>query len=161
MYQKYREWYVHTTGDIKDPVRFVLGDERAPLISLTTQDTYMPKGNSAFAQSHVSELNDKNGPWKVKIVSKGHYRFTLSRYPIYTEIPFNKNYRRDFEDFDAAEARVAVGNQVAEKKINATDSQIVFEMYLEPGDADLQTWLISSEGKEIPSYFVDIEYIKS
>ncbi len=159
MKEIYNKWLSHTTGDIKDPVRFILGDPRGKKISLTTQDTYMPKGNSAFAQSHISDLNDKNGPWKVKIVTKGHYRFTLSRYPIYTGIPFNKNYKKDFENFDAAVAKVAIGDQISEMKIKATDSKVVFEMDLEQGDADLQTWLISSEGKEIPSYFVDIEII--
>jgi hypothetical protein len=30
---------------------------------------------------------------------------------------------------------------------------------LKAGNADLQSWLIASDGLEIPAYFVDVEYI--
>jgi len=157
MNKKYREWYVHTTGDIKNPVRFILGDERAPLISLTTQDIYMPTGNSAFAQKHVSTLNEKNGPWKIQVAKSGKYKFTLSRYPLYTDLPFNINAHDEEVNFDASLAKISVGGQLLQKEIVATNNHVVFEMDLEAGDTDLQTWLISSDGQEIPSYFVDIE----
>jgi arylsulfatase A-like enzyme len=157
MYEKYSDWLSHTTGDIKVPVRFVLGDKRAPVISLTTQDSYMPKGNSAFSQKHVSELNDKNGPWKVTLAKTGRYKFTLSRYPIYTGLPFNMNVHRDKVNFDAVQAKILVGDKIVQKEIKATDNKVVFELDLKAGDTDLQTWLISSDGMEIPSYFVDVE----
>ncbi len=154
----YAEWLDQTTGTIREPVRFVMGDERAPVISLTTQDNYMAKGNSVFSPREVLNLASKNGPWKVKFVRAGTYRISLSRYPLYTNLPIGVQSAKGKADFDAVLARLSVGGQVVEKKISPMDTYAAFEMKLEVGDADLQTWLVASDGLEIPAYFVDVEY---
>ena len=139
---------------------FVLGDERAPSISLTTQDSYMPKGNSVFSPRGVLNLDSKNGPWKVSFAREGTYRFTLSRYPLYTDLPIGIDASKEKSDFDAKLAKLSVAGEVVQKPVSASDSHVVFELDIEAGDTDLQTWLISSDGIEIPSYFVDIEILK-
>jgi len=155
----YAEWLDHATGTIHEPVRFVMGDERAPVISLTTQDSYMARGNSAFSPRGELNLEAKNGPWKVKFVRGGTYRITLSRYPLYTSLPIGVQSEKGKADFDAIMARLSVGGQVVEKKISPMDTYVAFEMKLEVGDADLQTWLVASDGLEVPAYFVDVEYL--
>jgi len=155
----YAEWLDHATGTIREPVRFILGDERAPVISLTTQDTYMAKGNSAFSPRGVLNLEPKNGPWKVRFVRDGTYRITLSRYPLYTHLPIGIHSVKGEPDFKAKRARLAVGDDVVSKEISATDTHMAFEIQLDAGDTDLQSWLIASDGLEIPAYFVDVEYI--
>ncbi len=39
------------------------------------------------------------------------------------------------------------------------DTYVAFELKPDVGDTDFQTWLIASDGQEIPAYFVDVEYI--
>lgn len=155
----YGEWLDHTTGTIREPVRFILGDVRAPVISLTTQDTYMAKGNSVFSPRGVLNLEQKNGPWKVRFARDGTYRITLSRYPLYTHLPMGIHSEKGNADFDAAMARLSVGEIVDEQEISPNDTLVSFEVEVKSGDADLQTWLIASDGMEIPAYFVDVEYI--
>jgi len=153
----YGEWLAHATGKIREPVRFVLGDERAPVISLTTQDTYMATGNSVFSPRDVLNLGTKNGPWKVHFVRNGTYRIILSRYPLYTNLPIGIQSEKGNKDFNATAARLRVGDKLVEMEISALDTHAVFEMEIDMGDADLQTWLIASDGLEIPAYFVDVE----
>ena len=65
--------------DKEDPVRFVLGDSSHKSIGLTTQDLWI---KSAFNQSHVKNLSEGKGPWKVdfdKIVNTNS-RFQDIRY---------------------------------------------------------------------------------
>jgi arylsulfatase A-like enzyme len=155
----YANWLDQTTGTIHEPVRFVLGDERAPVISLTTQDTYMATGNSVFSPREVLNLGTKNGPWKVKFARSGTYRISLSRYPLYTKLPIGIQGEKGKADFDASIARLSVGEIVVEQELSPEDAHVVFEMKIDAGDADLQTWLIASDGLEIPSYFVDVEFI--
>jgi len=153
----YAEWLDHATGSIREPVRFILGDARVPVISLTTQDSYMPRGNSVFSPGGVLKLDTKNGPWKVRFVRDGSYRITLSRYPLYTQLPMGIHSGNGKADFDAAMARLSVGERVVEKRVSPEDSHVSFEVSMKAGDADLQTWLIASGGLEIPAYFVDVE----
>jgi len=159
MREIYGEWLEHATGTIHDPVRFMLGDHRAPTISLTTQDTYMPRGNSVFSPRGVFGLQTNNGPWKVHLVREGTYRFILSRYPRYTNLPIGSESITGEPDFNASLARLSLGDQVREQQISPEDTHVVFELELQAGEADLETWLVSSDGLEIPSYFVDVEYI--
>ncbi|MCK4746996.1 MAG: sulfatase-like hydrolase/transferase, partial [Bacteroidales bacterium] len=160
MKEIYLEWLAHATGGIHDPVRFVLGDERAPKISLTTQDTYMAKGNSVFSPRGVLALYTQNGPWKVHVARDGKYRFILSRYPLYAHLPFGQNSSTGEPDFNATIARLSLGERVLQQNISPADTHVVFELEVKAGDADLQTWLVSSDGLEIPSYFVDAQYIE-
>lgn len=154
------DWLTCVTGSIHEPVRFVLGDDRAQKISLTTQDSYVQRGNSVFAQRQVMSLDTSNAPWKVSFVKEGKYRFTLSRYPLYTGFPFNVNASNGQVDFDASLAIMSAGGQVVQKNISPSDNKVVFELDIEPGDSDLQTWLISRDGLEIPSYFLDVEIVE-
>ena len=156
----YADWLEHATKTINEPVRFVLGDDRARKISLTTQDSYVLKGNSVFAQRHVLILSSSNASWKVTFAQDGKYRFKLSRYPLYTGYAFNKNVSNDEIDFDASMAKLSVGGQVVQKNISPSDNYVDFELAVEAGDSDLQTWLISSDGNDIPSYYVDVEILE-
>ena len=155
----YMDWLDHATGTINEPVRFILGDPRAPVISLTTQDSYMAKGNSVFSPRGVLNLESKNGPWKVHFARDGLYRITLSRYPLYTDLPMGIRSDRDEHDFSASLARVSAGDLLLEKEISAMDSRVDFEVEISAGDADLQTWFFASDGLEIPAYFVDVKYL--
>ena len=69
----------------EEPVRFVLGDPQHKTIELTTQDLWE---KSAFSQGHVQKMEEGKGPWKVFFKNKGDYQITLSRFPLYTELPF-------------------------------------------------------------------------
>ncbi len=142
----------------ENPVRFLLGDKDHPKITLTTQDLWE---RSAFSQSHVRKLEHGSGPWKVTFVNNGIYKITLSRYPLYSGLAFNaKTNGTNSKEFTANKAKLMIGGKSYEKDIIASDTHVTFEIDIETGDTDLETWIYSIEGITVPSYYVDIELVK-
>ncbi|MBK3519472.1 arylsulfatase [Carboxylicivirga marina] len=151
-------WLDKNAADRETPVRFVLGDEQHPIISLTTQDLWE---KSVFSQGHVQKLESGKGPWKVSFMNDGRYKVTLSRYPLYTGLAFNANTKgKNSNEFKANKAKLTIGKNTYEKEIEATDTHVTFKVNVKAGDTDLETWIYSAENITIPSYFVDVEYIK-
>lgn len=143
---------------IKEPVRFILGDARAPKVELTSQDVYSaPKaGPQAFGQSDATKLTQAYGPYKVTLARKGRYTFTLSRYPLYTNLPFGVGGRKMEKDFAIEKVRMSIAGQTVEKAVTPGDTHASFTLDLEAGDADLDTALIG-DGKDGVAYFVTIQ----
>lgn len=161
----YDKWDAEMRPYLDEPVRFLLGDARHPVIEMTSQDHYTVKECNAFSQSHVRELKDCNAPLKVTFVSAGKYEFTLSRYPLYTGLTFGKNVdgkgRATAPEFQASLARLTVASRTVEASIGPDDTSVVFEMQLEAGDADLQSWVfgtLNGEDRSAPAYFIRAEY---
>ena len=144
---------------IKEPVRFVLGDRRAPKVELTSQDVYrVGKGPQAFGQSSPKVLLQAHGPYKVTVATRGSYTITLSRYPLYTKLPFGLGGKKmDENDFAIEKVRLAIAGQTVEKSVTGKDTHASFTLDLKKGDTDLETWLIG-DGKDGVAYFVTVEF---
>ena len=77
----------------------------------------------------------------------GRYRFTLSRWPAYTG-----------KAIDSTRARLKIQGIDTSKAIASLDSATVeFEVDLDAGLTELQTWLTTPEGKTHGAYFVVVE----
>ena len=131
-----------------------MGDERKKSITLTTQDLWI---KSAFNQSHVKKLSNGSGSWKVDFVQTATYKFILSRFPLYTNLAFNEkaNGKRS-KTFTPTQAKIAINKKEYKADINETDTYVSFELEIEKGEADIETWIFSKEGITIPSYFLEV-----
>ena len=140
--------------DREDPVRFVLGDSSHKTIGLTTQDLWI---KSAFNQSHVKNLSEGKGPWKVDFRTDSEYEFTLSRYPLYTGLAFSaKTNGKKSKTFTPTKAKLKIGNNEYEKLIPPNSNSISFKCHVKAQEADIETWIYSKEGITIPSYYLTI-----
>ena len=138
----------------------MLGDPQAPKVELTSQDVYWIKdvlGSQAFGQSDASNLKQAHGPYKVSIARDGKYTFTLSRYPLYADLPFGKGGRKMKELFAIEKVRMSIAGHVVEKVVTPEDTHASFTLELKEGDADLDTALIG-DGKDGVAYFVTVEF---
>ena len=143
---------------IKEPVRFILGDRRAAKVELTSQDVYRVEGGpQAFGQSNTRDLVQAHGPYKVTVATRGSYTVTLSRYPLYTNLPFGVGGRKFENDFAIEKVRLAIGGQTVEKAVTPKDTHASITLDLEKGDTDLETWLLG-DGKDGVAYFVTVEF---
>jgi len=145
---------------VQEPVRFVLGAPQAPKVDLTSQDVYWTKdksGSQAFGQSDATNLKQAHGPYKVSIARPGKYTFKLSRYPLYTKLPFGKGGRKMENDFAIEKVRMSVAGQTVENAVTPEDTHTSFTLELKKGDADLDTALIG-DGKDGVAYFVTVEF---
>ncbi|VGO19635.1 arylsulfatase [Pontiella sulfatireligans] len=152
----------HAIGKpLVQPVRFILGDERAPVQELTSQDVYWLKEVStsqAFTQMDAKLLKQSHGPYKVKIARDGKYTFKLSRYPLYENIPMGTGGRKmRAGDFSIETVRMSIAGQAVEKVVSPEDTHAEFTLDLKVGEADLDTALVG-EGKDGVAYFVTIEF---
>ena len=50
-------------------------------------------------------------------------------------------------------------SRINEAFVGATDTNVFFELEIEKGAADIETWIFSKEGIIIPSYFLEVELI--
>ena len=151
-------WHAAGLKEIQEPVRFVLGDSRAPVVELTSQDVYKgPKGPQAFSQRHATSLTQAHGPWKVTLANRGSYTFTLSRYPLYTDLPFGVGGRNMEPDFEIERVRLSIAGKTVEQEVTPEETHASFTLDLEKGDADLETWMIG-DGKDATAYFVTVTF---
>ena len=155
--EKLYEFLHKNAKDREIPVRFILGDKKHKSIDLTTQDLWI---KSAFSQSHARKLEKGSGPWKVTFKNSGKYLITLSRYPLYTNLAFNaKTNGKISKEFSADNVKLKVMGRTYEKRILPTDTKVTFEIEINKGDSDLETWVTASkENITVPAYFVTIKY---
>ena len=151
----------HAVGKplVQEPVRFILGDPRAPKQELTSQDVYWVKdisSSQAFGQSAAETLQQAHGPYKVSIARDGRYTFKLSRYPLYTGMTFGQGGRKA-GDFAIEKVRMSIAGQTVEKAVTPDDTHARFTLDLKAGDADLDTALIGGD-KDGVAYFVTVEF---
>ena len=151
----------HASGKplIQEPVRFIIGDPRALVQELTSQDVYWTQdisGGQAFGQGDCEKLEQAHGPYKVTIAHDGKYTFTLSRYPLYTGMTFGEGHR-SVGTFHIEKVRMSLAGQTVEKAVTPEDTHASFTLDLKAGDTDLDTALVG-DGYDGVAYFVTIEF---
>ena len=151
----------HASGKplIQEPVRFIIGDSRALVQELTSQDVYWTQdisGGQAFGQGDCEKLEQAHGPYKVAIARDGKYTFTLSRYPLYTGMTFGEGHR-SVGSFHIEKVCMSIAGQTVEKAVTPEDTHASFTLDLKAGDTDLDTALVG-DGYDGVAYFVTIEF---
>lgn len=151
----------HASGKplIQEPVRFIIGDPRALVQELTSQDVYWTQdisGGQAFGQGDCEKLEQAHGPYKVAIARDGKYTFTLSRYPLYTGMTFGEGHR-SVGSFHIEKVCMSIAGQTVEKAVTPEDTHASFTLDLKAGDTDLDTALVG-DGYDGVAYFVTIEF---
>lgn len=157
---RFDDYHAQGKALVQEPVRFVLGNPQAPKVELTSQDVYWIKdvsGSQAFGQGDATNLKQAHGPYKVSLARDGKYTFKLSRYPLYTDLPFGKGGRKMEEVFSIEKVRMSIAGQTVEKVVTPEDIHASFTLELKEGDADLDTALIG-DGKDGVAYFVTVEF---
>ena len=111
---------------VQKPVRFVLGGLGSPAIEMTGQDMYWTpesKGGQPFGQSASARLNASAhlAPSKgVRLAPlTANTRFTLSRYPLYTDMPMSIGGRKFKQDHIIRKVRISIAGKTPRKGGNA------------------------------------------
>ena len=75
-------------------------------------------------------------------------------------MPFNEkvNGKRS-KAFTPTHAKISINNNEYEAFVGETDTNVFFELEIEKGAADIETWIFSKEAIIIPSYFLEVELI--
>ncbi len=114
-------------------------------------------GRQSFSQSDALNLTQSHGPYAVTLARSGRYTFTLSRYPLYTDMPFGIGGRKLEKDFAIETVRMSIAGQTVERAVTPEATHASFTLELEAGDTELETALIG-DGKDGVAYFVTVQY---
>ncbi len=128
--EKYETYWASFPGQTTTLSRHSLGAKECPEVVLNGMDWY--EGSTPWAGSHFNKPG--NGKWAVRIEQDGRYEFECRHYPREADKAMGMN-----------RAKIQVGNVVLEQDIDAEAKLTRFELDLEAGDYDLQTWLYSGE----------------
>jgi arylsulfatase A-like enzyme len=127
---KYEAYWADLPDQKNTLSRHLLGAKECPDVILNGMDWY--EGGSPWASSHFGKGG--NGKWAVSIVRDGRYRFECRHYP-----------READKAIGATQAKIQVGEIVAEQKIPDGAEAVRFDLDLKAGDYDLQTWMSTGD----------------
>ena len=141
----YEGWWESLEPAFDDYVRIGLGSNSENPTTLMSHDWHTNNGAVPWHQRHVQNGLVANGYWAVDIVESGVYEIGLYRWPKHTE-----------QSLDATTARLVIGGHEEQIALEPEDTEALFEVLLDEGPAELQSWLTNIEGEEYGAYFVEI-----
>ncbi len=174
----YEAWWAELLPTFQEDAYIVIGDDRAPVVNLTSHDVIMEK--VAWNQSFVRGLSEFEQPsftgyWSLDVRASANYAITLRRWPAAlkkgirtpmepgADVPGSqKPYRATAGD--AIEATHMVlkvdGVELGQSPIKEGDTQIKFEVPIQEGKRKLSTYFKLSNGNELVVPFAEIELLK-
>ena len=130
------------------PVAIDLGNPAENPTRLCSQDWYMPTGNPPWNFGSIKRRPRVSGPWHVDVKRAGRYRVTLRQLPVEADQPVV-----------AVRARLKLGDDEIEAPVEPDTRGVVFEVEVNTGKTQLQTWLYDKAGKAGGAYFTEVEWL--
>ncbi|MFN0100871.1 MAG: arylsulfatase [Bryobacteraceae bacterium] len=158
----YEDWWTLVSTRAGEYARIILGDPKENPARLTAHDWHGEGALKTWNQKSILQGPDANGFWAVD-TRAGHYTFELRRWPKELDLPLGAAYKHAADNRETTPGRAIPGIHKARIRIGAIDKTIevdpaahaaVFTIDLPAGPAELQTWLISSDGSERGAYFL-------
>lgn len=158
----YEAWWKLVSARAGEYARIVIGDAHENPARLTAHDWHGEGALQAWNQASILRGPDVNGFWAVE-ARAGRYRIELRRWPEELDLPLGAAYQHPASNRERTAGRAIPGIEKARLRIGSVDKTIdvdagaraaVFEVDLPAGPAELQSWLISKDGKSRGAYFV-------
>ena len=164
---EYDKWWASVSEKFGEYTRTIIGSEHENPVTITTMDWLQL---SAWNQNIVRSGKMLNGKWMIDVAESGKYRFELRRYPIESGLgitavapagdvlPGGGVYYKPGKSLKISDARLKVGNADVTKPVGKDAEGVSFEVKLNRGHAEMQTWFMG-EGikKSLGAYYV---YVK-
>ncbi len=153
MQEHYQAWW-RRTRPLYEQKRYIrLGMKEANpamLYSSDWQDSYADNFANLAEGNHI-------GHWDVIIEQPGEYTFTLSRWhpaaKTALDAPLESPTGRTGKAVPIARARLKIAKANLEKTIPPGATEVTFTARLTPGTAELATWFLDGDGKELCSAY--------
>lgn len=158
----YENWWKLVSARAGEYARIILGDPKENPARLTAHDWHGDGALKTWNQKSILEGPDANGFWAVH-TRAGRYIFELRRWPKELDLSIGAAYKHPSDNRETTPGRAIPGIHKARMRIGAIDKTInidpathaaIFDLDLPAGPAELQTWLIASDGSERGAYFV-------
>ncbi|MBN1250462.1 MAG: sulfatase-like hydrolase/transferase, partial [Anaerolineae bacterium] len=169
----YERWWEKVSEQFDGTIPIVLGRAKGTTERLTTHDWRNDPVACAWNQADIRAGMVCNGYWEVEFAQAGRYRFELRRWPREEDLemvagiagplkPFTDEIKTGWGGGRAlplSSARLRVGEQELGQGIEPDQKEIVFELDLEPGETQLQTYLSGDDDLALGAYYVYVTRI--
>ncbi len=169
--EAYEGWWDDIDDRFDEYCRTSIGSPKQEVVQLDCQFWHGEK--ALYNQRHVRNGQIANGFWDLKVVQQGSYQIELRRWPRELDLALDahfptpeQNPEREFMKDKARQlpsrvlqpvhARLLVGEQAFSSAISPRQKAVTFEVELEEGPVDLQTWFADEDGQEWGAYYVYI-----
>ena len=168
----YGSWWNSNRATVSEPVRYIIGDPRQPLVHLTAADWWPSRevSTAASATSVASQtairrklqaLSDGTasaetaGLWKLRAASPGHYRITLATLPPDASEPD----RTKLGQLKAGKVHLRSGKRELQMDLLKGATSVTLNMDLPAGELDLEAWFTGqlSDARILGAFFAQIE----
>ena len=150
LFAAYQAHYADVMSHGGELVRFQIGGPEENPTAFTVRDWHPTEGQVIWQPEQLSD--DRlfiNGYWAIEVMRAGRYAIRLSRHPRDAEKPMG-----------AIAARLRLGNVEQRQDLDPANSSVTFEMDLQPGALQLQTWIKdAANGNERGAYLVQAEFL--
>ena len=174
MLEDYGRWWDSVLPSLREPVRYVIGDERCPQVALTAHDWWpslegSPGGqvlmwNQPAAREYLKNamvaktrntLPEVSGHWKLKAAKPGNYRVRMSLVPSNA----SEEERRTLGKLRPGVAHVRVGKQEVQLQVMEGASSVTLGVDLDEGPVDLEAWFSGQlpDKRKRGAFFATIE----
>jgi hypothetical protein len=154
-------WWDTVKDDVMHPQRVVIGNDAENPMLLTAcewLDVFVDQ------QRQIRRGDRKNGVWHLIVDRSGTYQFDLRRYPRESGLPLQAALPETevtdgtfvaSESLPIAAARLRIGDHEETRRAEAGGESIRFQVDLEAGPIEMQTWMLDRSGNEIcGAYYV-------
>jgi arylsulfatase len=162
----YDAWWSAVEPRVNEFSRIHVGSLEEPLTKLTPcdwQDVFLD------TQGQIRRGPNKNAPWGIFVEQGGLYEFALRRWPFEADAAIDAgvpeyqgvdgNYRLGTA-LPIKGARLVVASQECTSTVAAGQKVTAFEVRLERGPAEVQTWFTDAAGQELcGAYYVYVRHM--
>ncbi|MBN2474474.1 MAG: arylsulfatase [Pirellulales bacterium] len=145
---QYEQWYQEVSARFGEYCEVVVGSPEQNPTVLSGFDWHGPGAEQVWSQRQIADRPQANGFWAVEVEREGQYRFTLRERPAAARFPLK-----------ATAARLKIGETIQTGAIRPGATGAVFQLALQAGKTQLQTWLAEPDGAVRGAYFVEVEYL--
>ncbi len=169
--EAYEGWWEDIDDQFHEYCRTIIGSPKQEVVQLDCQFWHGEK--ALYNQRHVRNGQLTNGFWDLKVAQKGKYQIELRRWPRELdlamdaafptpeqnpELEFMKDQARQLPSqvLQPVHAKLELGEQSFSSAISPGQKAVTFELELEEGPVELQTWLTDGDGRTWGAYYVYI-----
>jgi arylsulfatase A-like enzyme len=156
-------WWDSVKRDVLEPQRVIIGhDAENPLLLTACEwlDVFVDQ------QRQIRAGERKNGVWHLTVARPGRYEFTLRRWPKESGLRLEAaapavdvvdGHYAAGRAIPIASGRIKLGSHEVAAEPMSDGCGVRFEIDLEAGPTELQTWFLNAEGQELlGAYYVDV-----
>jgi arylsulfatase A-like enzyme len=152
-------WWSSVSERFDVPARVVIGAKQANPTDINCHDLRIDgSGRFPWKQHLMREGVAATGYWSIDVARPGTYRFTLRRWPKHLRTPISGAIQ-DGTALNITQARIRVGEE--DQSIPVTPEMVgaAFELELDAGPTEMQTWFDQENGETGNAYFVEVERV--